>query len=243
MIHLIKQAGVVRVGELCRELGISPATCRRDLEALESEGRIRRVYGGAVPVRLSAEEPLFDSKTVIAPREKRRIAEAAFRMIEEDDTIYLDGGSTVLELARLVSTRTDITVVTNSLRATIELSGKGPRVILVGGELRRRSQTIIGGLTRLLLQELRVDKAFMGTMGLSIEQGLTTSDPNEAFTKQCIMRQASRVILLMDSSKAGAITFAHSGSISDLDEIISDKKLPPAFARSLRKQKVKLTLV
>ena len=102
-------------------------------------------------------------------REKRRIAEAALEFIEPGDTIYLDGGSTVLELARLLRERTNLTVVTNSLHAAHELAGRGPRLIVIGGELRRLSQTLVGPLTRLVLQELHLDKAFMGTIGFALE--------------------------------------------------------------------------
>src|SRR5579859_628788 len=193
---LIRERGVIRLEDLCRELGVSPATVRRDLDQLERRGSIRRVHGGAVSVETRLEEPLFDDKTSIAAREKRRISEAALAYIEPGDTIYLDGGSTVLELARLLRERSNLTVVTNSLRAAHELAGRGPRLILIGGELRRLSQTLVGPLTRCILQELHVDKAFMGTIGLALKEGLTTTDPSEAFTKEFVMGRARQVILL-----------------------------------------------
>ena len=182
-------------------LNASPATVRRDLARFEELGEVQRVHGGAVSMDSRIEEPLFDAKTSIATKEKQRIARAALPYIEADDTIYLDGGSTVLELARLLRDRTNITVVTNSLRAANELAGRGPKLILVGGELRRLSQTIVGSMTRLMLAGLHMDKAFMGTIGLSLDKGLTTTDPCEAYTKELVMTQARQVILLVDSSK------------------------------------------
>src|SRR5512136_656502 len=118
---LIRDRGVIRIEDLCRELKVSPATVRRDLDQLEQGGAIRRVHGGAVSVEGRMDEPLFADKTSLAAREKRRIAEAALAFVEPDDTIYLDGGSTVLELARLLRDRTNLTVVTNSLHAVQEL--------------------------------------------------------------------------------------------------------------------------
>lgn len=162
---LIRQSGVIRVEELCRQLGVSPATVRRDLDQLEKSGAIRRVHGGAVSVESRLDEPLFDNKTSIAAKEKHRIAQAALEFVAAGDTVYLDGGSTVLELARLLRERTNITVVTNSLRAASELSGRGPRLIVIGGELRRLSQTVVGPLSRHVLEGLHLDKAFMGTIG------------------------------------------------------------------------------
>jgi len=237
---LIRERGVIRVEDLCRELRVSAATVRRDLDELERRGAIRRVHGGAVSVESRLDEPLFADKRSLAAREKRRIAEAAAGMVGSGDTIYLDGGSTVLELARLLRDRTNLTVVTNSLQAALELSGRGPRLILIGGELRRLSQTLVGPLTRLLLGELHLDKAFMGTIGFALEEGLTTTDPSEAFTKQLVMRQARQVILLADSSKAGKVSFARAGSWNEVHVVITDRQVDGAFARALVKKGPKL---
>ena len=160
--RVLRQNQVVRIEELCDQLRVSAATIRRDLDVLEKLGEVRRVHGGAVSVDSRLEEPLFDDKTSLAAREKHRIAQAALRYIQPNDTIYLDGGSTVLELARLLKERTNLTVVTNSLRAAIELASWGPRLILVGGDLRRLSQTVVGPLTRLMLNQIHIDRAFMG---------------------------------------------------------------------------------
>jgi len=237
---LIRDSGVIRVEDLCRRLKVSPATVRRDLDQLEQSGAIRRVHGGAVSVESRMDEPGFAHKTSLAAREKRRIAEAALSFVEPGDTIYLDGGSTVLELARLLRERTNLTVVTNSLHAAHELAGRGPRLILIGGELRRLSQTMVGALTRLVLNELHLDKAFMGTIGFTLKEGLTTTDPSEAFTKDIVMGQAQRVIVLADSSKAGKISFARAGRWDKVHVLITDKQLDKDFAKELLKKGVKL---
>ena len=240
---LIRDNGVIRVEDLCRRLGVSAATVRRDLDQLERSGVIRRVHGGAVSVESRLEEPLFDDKTSLAAREKRRIAEAALALIEPGDTLYLDGGSTVLELARLLRERTHLTVVTNSLRAAHELAGRGPRLIVIGGELRRLSQTLVGPLTRLVLDALHLDKAFMGTIGFALAEGLTTTDPSEAFTKQLVMGQARQVILLADSSKAGKVSFASAGRWEGVHVVITDKQLEKCFARELLNRGIKVVRV
>jgi DeoR/GlpR family transcriptional regulator of sugar metabolism len=237
---LIRERGVIRIEDLCRQLKVSPATMRRDLDQLEQGGAIRRVHGGAVSVESRLEEPMFADKASLAVREKRRIAEAALTFIEPGDTIYLDGGSTVLELARLLRDRTNLTVVTNSLRAAHELSGRGPRLILIGGELRRLSQTMVGPLTRLVLHELHLDKAFMGTIGFSAKEGLTTTDPSEAFTKEVVMGQARQVIVLADSSKAGKVSFASAGHWDDVHVLITDKLVDKDLSKQLIKNGIKL---
>lgn len=240
---LLKRQSAVRVDELCEALQVSSATIRRDLETLERQGVLRRVHGGAVRVENRLEEPLFDDKTSIAAAEKLDIARRAAELVDTGDTVYLDGGSTVLELARILSRRSDITVVTNSLRSAVELSGSGPEVILVGGALRRRSQTMVGSLTRLLLDGLHVDKAFMGTIGMSIEEGITTTDPDEAFTKEQVMRQAERCILLADSGKEGKVSFARSSRLEDFDVMISDPNLSPDFVQAVETLPIELLTV
>lgn len=237
---LLRQSGVLRVEDLSRRLNVSAATVRRDLDQLERNGAIRRVHGGAVSVESRLEEPLFDDKTSIAAREKRRIAEAAAELVEAGDTIYLDGGSTVLELARLLRDRSQLTVVTNSLQAAHELAGRGPRLIVIGGELRRLSQTLVGPLTRLLLTELHVDKAFMGTIGFSIKEGLTTTEPSEAFTKEIVMGQARQVILLADSGKAGKVSFARAGRWDKVHVVITDTQVSQDFVKEFNQRGIKL---
>ena len=237
---LIRDSGVIRIEDLCRRLKVSPATVRRDLDQLEQTGAIRRVHGGAVSVESRLDEPVFSDKTSLAVREKRGIAKAALDFIEPGDTIYLDGGSTVLELARLLRERTNLTIVTNSLHAAHELAGRGPRLIVIGGELRRLSQTLVGPLTRLVLQELHLDKAFMGTIGFTAKEGLTTTDPSEAFTKELVMGQARQVIVLADSSKAGKISFARAGFWDGVHALITDKQLDKDFAKDLLKRGIKL---
>jgi DeoR/GlpR family transcriptional regulator of sugar metabolism len=241
--RILTQDQVVRVDDLTAQLGVSTATIRRDLDMLERLGELRRVYGGAVSTGSRLEEPLFDDKTSIAAGEKRAIAAAALKYVQPNDTLFLDGGGTVLELARLLKERSNVTVVTNSLRAAAELAGRGPRLIIVGGELRRLSQTTVGPLTRFMIRELRVDRAFMGTIGLSLEGGLTTTDPSEAYTKELIMEHASEVILLADSSKAHKISFTRSGRLEEVRILITDRLIDRKLSQGLRKRGIEVVRV
>jgi len=239
----LKTERVVRVVDLCRRLGVSSATLRRDLEELEARGELYRVHGGAVAVDSRLDEPVFEDKAEMAAREKHRIAEAALRRIASGWTVYLDGGSTVLNLARELRTRKDVVVVTNSLRAAMELAGEGPRTILVGGELRRLSQTLVGPLTRYVLDALQFDIAFMGTMGISPDGTITTTEPAEAFTKEWVLGRAHQVVLLADRSKYGKVAFARAGHMKDLDVAITDRGLSAEWRRRLRTWSVQLVEV
>jgi DeoR family fructose operon transcriptional repressor len=239
---MIRDGGVARVEDLRKSLKVSVATIRRDLEILEEEGKVRRVHGGAVSTESRLEEAVFENKTHLSAPEKQKIAEVAYKLIEPDEAIYLNGGSTTLFLARLLRDRSDLTVVTNSLQAAIELADSGPRVILTGGELRRISQTMVGPLTSAVLEQVRVDKAFMGTMGMSLKHGLTTTDPNEAYSNDVVVKQAGKVILLADSGKAEKVCFARFGDWNGIDLLITDKNIPQSFAKSLRKRGIKVRM-
>lgn len=238
----VRERRIVRVDELAAGLGVSAPTVRRDLLQLERRGELRRVHGGAVAVESRLEEPLFDDKTSIAASEKGRIAAAALAMIRPKDSVFLDGGSTVLALAARIKERTDITVVTNSLRVAAEFAGGGPALILVGGELRRLSQTFVGPLTRFTLEQIHVDRAFMGTIGLTPDAGLTTTDPREAYTKSLVMEHAGEVILLADGSKLGKVSFARFGGVEKLTHVITDKGAPPALVRRFRMAHINVTI-
>lgn len=109
---------------------------------------------------------------------------------------------------------------------------------MIGGEMRRLSQTLVGPLTRLVLQQLHLDKAFMGTIGFSLKEGLTTTDPSEAFTKELVMEQARRVIVMADGSKAGKVSFARAGRWERVHILISDRSFD--FGRALAKKGIKL---
>ncbi len=241
--EMIKEQRAVKIDDMCEKLGISAPTARRDLERLERRGVLRRVHGGAVAVERCLDEPLFDDKTAIAGHQKKAIAAAAVKLVNRDETLYLDGGSTVLELARLLREHKNLNIVTNSLRTALELSGSGPNITLVGGRLRRRSQTMVGSLTSHTLSKLHFDKAFMGTIGLGIKAGLTTTNPEEAYTKRLAMEQSSEVILLADSSKIGKTSFAHAGDIVSVSTIITDRNADMEFLKQVRKLNIKIIKV
>lgn len=230
----------VRLEELSAALGVSPATVRRDLNELAAGGRIRRVHGGAVAADGRLDEPQFEVKAEAAAAQKARIAARAVELLAPDDTVYLDSGSTVLAAARLLHGWDRLTVVTNSLPVANELLGRGPRLILVGGELRERSQAMVGPLTRRLLEDISVDRALVGTFAFSLEAGMTTTDPGEAYTKELVLGRAREVILLADSSKLGTRSLVHAGRLDAVDVLVTDDGIDERAARALARLGMKV---
>jgi len=237
---MVESRRAARLEELSAALGVSQATVRRDLDELARSGRLRRVHGGAVAVDDRPSELHFDAKAAEAAPEKERIAARAIELLAPDDTVYLDSGSTVLAAARLLHGWNRLTVVTNSLPVATELSGRGPRLVVIGGELRATSRALVGPLTRLLLDTLRVDRALMGTFAFSLEDGLTTTDPSEAYTKQLVISRAREVILLADSRKIGTRSFVAAGRLDDVDVLVTDTGIDGRVVRALSKRGVRV---
>jgi DeoR family transcriptional regulator, fructose operon transcriptional repressor len=233
---IVESLGAVRLEKLSQTLGVSQATVRRDLDELEAEGRVRRVHGGVVAVSQVASEPRFEIKAAEGAAEKERIAARAVALLAPDDTVYLDSGSTVLAAARLLRGWDRLTVVTNSLPAIIELAGHGPRLIVAGGEFRTTSHALVGPLSRHLLENIHVNRAFIGSYAVSLEEGLTTTDPAEAFTKRLTLDRATEVVLLADSRKLGTHSFVHAGPLEAIDILITDTGIDDRTAKALERR-------
>jgi DeoR/GlpR family transcriptional regulator of sugar metabolism len=222
--------------ELSHALGVSQATVRRDLDELEAEGLVRRVHGGVIAIDERPAEPHFEVKATEAAEEKERIAARAVALLAPDDTVYLDSGSTVLAAARLLHGWDRLTVVTNSLPAITELADRGPRLVVIGGEFRARSQALVGPLSRFLLENIHVNRAFIGSYAVSLEDGLTTTDPAEAFTKELALQRATQVVLLADSRKMGSQSFVHAGRMEAVNVLVTDTGIDDRVVRSLEKR-------
>ena len=234
--------GVRTISELAATLQVSEATVRRDLRTLEQRGELQRVHGGAVRVDEGTKrELLFHEKATLRADEKERIAEAALGLIENGDSVYLDGGSTVLALARKLGSRRELTVVTNSLMAAAELMESGHKLILLGGEFRPLSRTLVGPLTSPIGEALHIGKAFFGTIGLTAS-GVSTTDPGEAFTKKLILGRAEQAILLADSGKFGRTSLVEAGKLDDFDIVVTDSGAPSEQQKILKKNKIKLIM-
>jgi DeoR family fructose operon transcriptional repressor len=233
---IVDSRGAIRLDELAVAVGVSQATVRRDLDELEAEGLVRRVHGGVVAVDGRPAEPHFEAKAAEAAEEKERIAARAVAMLAPDETIYLDSGSTVLALARLLHGWERLTVVTNSLPAVVELAGHGPRLIVIGGEFRATSQALVGPLSQYLLENIHVDRAFVGSYAVSLEEGLTTTDPAEAFTKKLALGRATQVVLLADSRKFGTDSFVHAGDLGAIKVLVTDPGIDERSVRSLERR-------
>jgi DeoR/GlpR family transcriptional regulator of sugar metabolism len=242
--EIVESRQVARLEELSAALGVSLATVRRDLIQLAGEGKLHRVYGGAASiVERSRFDVRFADAAAEAAEEKERIAARAIQFLSPEETVYLDSGSTVLAVARMLRGWERLTVVTNSLPVATELLGRGPQVIVVGGQLRVTSEALVGPLTRFLLSELRFDTALVGTFALSLEDGLMTTDPGEAFTRELVLGRSRQVILLADSRKVGTSSVVHAGRLEAVDILVTDVGIADGAVRTLERRGIEVIRV
>ena len=225
ILEFIEEHRKATVVELCQRFKVSSATIRNDLRDLEAAGLLIRTHGGAMVKTKTGLEPDMSLRKVQNLEEKRRIAEAALRLVEDGDTIVLDTGTTTYELARLLGDKRDLTVVTNDLPIALLLEDfDSVRVVLVGGMVRRKFHcTVASSFSGMnALSDLTVDKAFMAANGFSLEKGASTPDINHSETKKIMISIAARVILLFDSSKMGRNSFAIFAPLDKIDAIVTD---------------------
>lgn len=245
--ELVLEHGVVRVGDLASQFGVSEVTIRNDLMRLEREGLLIRDHGGAI---LKEEAKRVTSLLRVEERagqrgeEKRRIAQAAAAYVKAGDTIILDAGTTVVELASRIADITPLTVVTNALNVAMEIgTTSDARLIFVGGTFNRESSSTVGALTEHNLTELVVQKLFLGTQAFDLDHGLTDSTSDIAQAKRAMIRCAKQVILLTDSSKWSRAGLIKVAPLSEIDIIICDDQLPVEARVAIERLGIELILV
>ena len=223
IVEQARQEGRVDVAELAAELEVTPETVRRDLSALERQGVLRRVHGGAMPVERLGFEPGLAARDAVRRAEKERIAKAALSELPVEGSILLDAGTTTARLAEILPANRDLTVVTNSLPIAIGLSVRpGVTVLVTGGRVRGRTQAAVGDAALRMLGDTFVDVAFLGTNGITAHHGFTTPDEAEASVKRAMTRAGQRVVVLADSTKLDRETLVRFAAPEEVDVLVTD---------------------
>ena len=228
IIELLKENHSISVSDLCEILEASEATIRRDLSILENSGKLERTHGGAIyneSNRINIEDVLSsrEGKFLL---EKKFIAKKAFDLLENHDTIVLDAGTTTYELAYLIGqSNLHLTIVTNSMIVFKELA-KNPNVelIILGGKVRTNTLASVGSAAVELMQRLFVDKAFLGTNGISLIEGFTTTDMDEAGIKRAMIQSSKQRIIIADNSKFNKVYINQFAPVSMVDVIVTDNQ-------------------
>jgi len=230
----------ITAAELCEKLNVTPVTIRRDLAALEEQGVLVRSHGGAVSRMSSTSfQPAYDMVRHSHGDEKEAIARHAEKLILDGDTVFLEGSTTVYELARELTHRNRLTVVTNSPPIVCELQrSAGVTALCTGGDLQKDTFYLSGEWAHRALSEIRLDKAVLGISAIDPAYGISTSRQAEAQIKKMIIKAARVRIALADNSKFGIQSFAYVGPVTDIDVLVTDSQTDPRYIEKLRAAKV-----
>lgn len=214
------------VQDLSDLMEVSLVTIRKDLTFLENEGYLYRTHGGASKKSRYAFEENVVKKETINVKQKQQIAKKALEYIKENDFIILASGTTIHYLARILEEYKNITVLTSSLRASIELSrASNVNVIQLGGDLRKSSASVIGAAAEDMLREFSCTKLFLGVDGIDTTFGVSTSNAAEAHLNRVMIEQADTVYVLADSSKVNKRGFGKICGLDKVNSFITDNQI------------------
>ncbi|HXD83662.1 MAG TPA: DeoR/GlpR family DNA-binding transcription regulator [Rudaea sp.] len=246
IVEQVEREGRATVAELAAHFRISPVTIRADLEALARNAALVRSHGGAVPAPAHAPDTPLSIKETRRHAQKRRIGQAAAKLVEDGETIILDSGSTTVEIARALRARkwNNLTVVTNGLHIALELGAiPAIRVMMLGGLLRASSHSLVGPGAEQMLAQLSADRLFLGVDGIDPEVGVTTPDPQEAALNALMIRMARQTVAVFDASKLGQRSLSVIAPVSALSAVITDVSADARYVKALKESGVTVRLV
>ena len=238
--ELINQQKTVTNAELMERFGISIETVRRDLDYLEQQGVLRKVYGGAVANVSINSEPEYASRSRTNYEEKNAIAREAAKLICPGDTVFLGVGTTVQAMVQYMKNIGRLTVFTNALRTAVELMEiPDCTVILPGGQLRAKELTLSGFPAEENLLNFNVDKAFIGIGGIT-EDSVTDFHIGEARLHRQLILNARQAVAVADSTKLGMRVMNNVCSLEQIDLVVTDRNADQQIVKALKKAGVKI---
>lgn len=237
ILSRLKEMGEVSVEDLAAHLQVSANTIRNDLNALEAENLLRRIRGGAVIADSNgtSTHQLFAARASVNQTAKEQMARWAASLVKDGEAIVLDASSTIYHLATFLKDHRDLTVVTNGLEVALLLArNPSNKVILAANVVRSNGFTLIGSLHPDLLNHFYASKCFITCSGLSVEQGFTEADLDEAPLKSQMIKLARQVIALVDHTKWDRIDTYRFAQLDQIDHLVTDEGVSPENLAALR---------
>jgi DeoR/GlpR family transcriptional regulator of sugar metabolism len=241
VLELVRTKGFASLPELVDELQVSESTIRRDLDYLEESGAAKRTHGGVFYAGSSPKLPHFDERQPANWEKKRAIAQRAVTLIEDGDTLLLDGGTTAYEVARLLVGR-PLQIVTNSLPvANLFASNANTDLVLLGGYIYPRTGVSLGPYANDMLSHLNVQKTVLSVAGIN-DRGFYNSNLLLVETERAMMQAADEVIVVADSTKFGRQSLAHLAPLSDAQHLVVDEGITADWRSKAETSGVKLLI-
>lgn len=212
--------GEVKITDLKEAFQVTEMTIRRDLEKLEEAGCIKRTFGGAIFV---GKDVALLERSGVSMEEKMRIGRAAAERIRPGESIFIDGGTTTLQIVRYLPSGMNITVVTNALNVASELSGKHIPTLMTGGMLLEATSSLIGPVAVQTLAGMAFNRIFLGSTGVNVEHGFSNSNIYEAEIKRTAIRQSQETNIVLDHTKFGSKVLFSFAPLSSVHRILTDR--------------------
>jgi DeoR/GlpR family transcriptional regulator of sugar metabolism len=235
----VAQKGSVRVTDLAAQFGVNAATIRRDLRALEEEGAVRRVHGGAVAV----EQVQPNVACIRAETPEARIGQAAAEMVADGETVFLGPGRLPLAVACSLTARSRLTIVSNGLEVAHWVATHTPHTLIVtGGQAEGHDLGLVGQLARAALSSLRADHLILELGGISAAGGLTGDSLPQAEIARTLLEIGSQVIVLVPAERVGRVAAAYIAPVSEADIVVTAREAPSPFLWDLSESGVRIVL-
>lgn len=235
ILDLLTIKKVIKIPEIIEEFNISLETVRRDLNTLEADGKIEKIYGGAKLVEIKYGEDILEQRRLVKLPQKEALAQKCSEWINDGDCIYIDSGSTTYHIAKYIKNKKNITVITNSIPVVNELIGSDIEVIIIGGKLRRNEHSIISTDYLFNFNELNILKAFICAGGISIQNGISDYHTEEAITRKKVIERSKDVFVVADSSKFGKDAMINIMPLQKVSYLITDCDLSPILIKTFKK--------
>ncbi|MDF2659020.1 MAG: DeoR/GlpR transcriptional regulator [Paenibacillus sp.] len=227
--NAIQRDGEVKISDLKEKYAVTEMTIRRDLEKLEQIGLVRRTFGGAIPLTLDVS---LKERDTVHTDEKIRVGQTAAELILPGQAVFIDAGTTTLQIARHMRPDSSVTVVTNALNVASVLLDKGIHTIVAGGMLLEKTGSMVGPIAIGTLGSMAFDQVFLGTTGITVEHGFSNSNSFEAELKRHAMRRSSCINIVTDASKFGERYLHSFAALLDVHRIVTDQAPPPHIAEA-----------
>jgi DeoR family fructose operon transcriptional repressor len=243
ILRLLSEQGRVTVAEIAERFRVSSATARRDAVLLAEAGKAARSHGGLLPARFFREEPSFRSNSVRQLGLKARIARRAVELIPHEGNVFVDAGTTCLEVGRLLIDRPDLRVFTNSIPLLALASDARATLTGIGGEAQKGALALTGGLAQAWLSHLRFDAVVIGASGLDMASGAYANELGEAAIKTEALRRSAICVLVADAGKWGRPAAVRFAPMRAFTAFVTSQGLPRGVPLKLAADKVQLCLV
>lgn len=244
ILDILNKEKYLEVLDLCKLLDVSAVTIRKDLKLLEEKGLLFRTHGGASLENPYINEKAVNEKAKISVEEKNGIAQAAAKLIDENDSILIASGTTVQALAKFIVPKNKLTAITSSVYVVLHLiNHKDIEILQLGGYIRHSSASVVGNYAAQILENVSCSKLFLGVDGIDLDYGLSTTSLEEAQLNKKMLKSAQKTIVLADSSKFGKKSFAKICGINEVDQIITDTGISTSIVKKLEDDGIVVTLV